>query len=378
GFWSYKTGAFFFLLSRTLGAALRRYIVASVLQLTVFDSMGVPFWLSVLLTVLLIWVYTFRGGMKTIIWTDTFQTLAMLVCVGSTIILISQDLNLSFDGLVKTIDESKYSKVFFWDFKDSKYFFKQFLSGAFITIVMTGLDQDMMQKNLSCRNIGEAQKNMFTFSIILVLVNIFFLSLGALLYIYADTKGIALPANGDDVFPFLAMKHFSLIASITFIVGIVAITYASADSALTALTTSFCVDFLGFAKRDEHQRVRYRYMVHLGFSFLLMLVIIIFRIINDQSVIKAVFTVAGYTYGPLLGLYTFGLFTKLGLKDKWVPLVCFMGPVLTYIISRNSVEYLWGYEFGFEVLMLNGLITFLGLLIISSRRQPQAELAPLA
>jgi Na+/proline symporter len=301
GYWSYKTGSFFFLLSRTIGAALRLYVVAGVLQLAVYEALGIPFWLNVLITILLIWVYTFRGGMKTIIWTDTFQTLAMLICVGTTIILISQDLHLSFNGMVDTITNSKYSQTFFWDPKDGKYFLKQFFSGAFITIVMTGLDQDMMQKNLSCKNIGDAQKNMFWFSVILVMVNIFFLALGALLYIYANQKGINLPTKGDDVFPFLALNHFNIIASVAFIIGIVAITYASADSALTALTTSFCVDFLNFAKRDEHQRVRYRYMVHLGFSFLLMIVILIFRAINDQSVIAAVFKVAGYTYGPAAG-----------------------------------------------------------------------------
>lgn len=379
GYWSYKTGAFFFLLSRTIGAALRLYVVAGVLQLAVFDALGIPFWLNVAFTITLIWVYTFRGGMKTIIWTDTFQTLAMLICVGTSIVLISQDLNLSFQGMVNTIAESKYSQTFFWDVKDSKYFLKQFFSGAFITIVMTGLDQDMMQKNLSCKNIGEAQKNMFWFSIILVLVNIFFLALGALLYIYANQKGIQLPAKGDDVFPFLALNHFNVIASIAFIIGIVAITYASADSALTALTTSFCVDFLDFANRDEHQRVRYRYAVHLGFSFLLMLVILIFRVINDQSVIAAVFKVAGYTYGPLLGLYSFGLFTKRHLRDKWVPLVCVVCPILTYITNANSKEWLFGYEFGFEILMLNGFLTFMGLLFISSRRPDQVTtLMPVA
>ena len=303
----------------------------------------------------------------------------MLICVGTSIVLISSELNLSFDGMVNTITESKYSQTFFWDFKDSKYFLKQFLAGAFITIVMTGLDQDMMQKNLSCKNIGEAQKNMFWFSVILVLVNIFFLALGALLYIFADSKGIQLPAKGDDVFPFLALNHFNVLASVAFIVGIVAITYASADSALTALTTSFCVDFLNFSKRDEHQRVRYRYAVHLGFSFLLMLVIMIFRAFNDQSVIAAVFKVAGYTYGPLLGLYAFGLFTKRRLRDNWVPLVCFICPVLTYITNWNSKDWLYGYEFGFEILILNGFLTFMGLWFISSRHPEEVvALAPVA
>ena len=365
GYWSYKTGAFFFLLARTIGAALRLYVVAGVLQLAVFDALGVPFYVSVFITIALIWVYTFRGGMKTIIWTDTFQTLAMLICVGTSIVLIADELNLSLQSLVKTVEESSFSKVFFWDVKDSRYFMKQFFSGAFITIVMTGLDQDMMQKNLSCKNLGEAQKNMFTFSIILVLVNILFLSLGALLYIFAQAKGINLPAKGDDVFPFLALNYFPAFAAIAFILGIVAITYASADSALTALTTSFCVDFLDFKNRPETERQRLKFYVHIGFSLLLMLVIIIFKLINDESVVTAVFKIAGYTYGPLLGLYAFGLFIPRGLQDKLVPAVCFVAPILTFIININSKEWFWGYEFGFEILILNGFITIMGLLAIS-------------
>ena len=368
GYWSYKTGASFFLLARTIGAALRLYVVAGVMQLAVFDALGIPFWASVLITIVLIWIYTFRGGMKTIIWTDTFQTLAMLICVGTSLVLISQDLNLSFQGLINRIDNSAYSQVFFWDYKDSRYFIKQFFAGAFIAIVMTGLDQDMMQKNLSCKNIGEAQKNMFWFSIILVVVNILFLCLGALLYIYAQSKGIALPERGDDVFPFLALNYFSGFLGIVFILGIVAITYASADSALTALTTSFCVDFLDFSKRPEPERVRVRLMVHVGFSFLLMLVIIIFRVINDESVVTAVFKIAGYTYGPLLGLYAFGLFSKRQVRDNLVPVICILSPILTYIANVNSEDWFWGYEFGFEVLILNGFLTFMGLLAISRSR----------
>jgi Na+/proline symporter len=373
GFWSYKTGAFYFLLARTIGAALRLYLVAGVLQLAVFDALGVPFWASVLITIVLIWVYTYRGGMKTIIWTDTFQTLAMLVCVGTSIILISQELNLSFQGMVNTIDQSQYSKVFFWDYKDARYFMKQFFSGAFIAIVMTGLDQDMMQKNLSCKSLGDAQKNMFWFSIILVIVNILFLSLGALLYLFASAKGITLPAKGDDVFPFLALNYFSAFSGIVFILGIVAITYASADSALTALTTSFCVDFLEFDKRPEAERKRYRYIVHIGFSLLLMLVILIFRIINDESVVTAVFKIAGYTYGPLLGLYAFGVFFRRGVRDSLVPVVCFLAPLITYLININSKDWFWGYEFGFEVLILNGILTMLGLFSISTTQKTYLE-----
>ncbi|HEY4652773.1 MAG TPA: sodium:solute symporter [Pontibacter sp.] len=375
GYWSYKTGAAFFLLSRTLGASIRLFLVAGVLQLAVFDDLGIPFAVSVIITILLIWVYTFRGGMKTIIWTDTFQTTAMLIAVVTTIWLISDELNLGFQGLIDRVQASEYSQVFFWEVNDSKYFLKQFFSGAFIAIVMTGLDQDMMQKNLSCKNIGEAQKNMFWFSIILVFVNLLFLTLGALLYIYAGSKGIDLPAKGDDVFPFLALNHFTPFLGIVFILGIIAITYASADSALTALTTSFCVDFLNFSERSEHERVRLRYIVHFGVSVVMVLVIIAFDVLNSESVITAVFKVAGYTYGPLLGLYTFGLYTKRAIRDKFVPAICIIAPILTYIISANSVEWLYGYEFGFEVLILNGLLTFIGLFAISSGRIDDLELA---
>ncbi|MCJ8165377.1 sodium:solute symporter [Pontibacter sp. E15-1] len=375
GYWSYKTGAGFFLLSRTLGAAIRLFLVAGVLQLAVFDDLGVPFAVSVIITIALIWVYTFRGGMKTIIWTDTFQTTAMLLAVGTSIWLISDELNLGFQSMVTTISESDYSQVFFWDVKDSRYFLKQFFSGAFIAIVMTGLDQDMMQKNLSCKNIGEAQKNMFWFSIILVFVNILFLSLGALLYLYANAKGIALPAKGDDLFPFLALGYFPHVVGVVFILGIIAITYASADSALTALTTSFCVDFLNFKDRSEHERVRLRYIVHVGFSVLLVLVILAFDVLNSDNVVTAVFKVAGYTYGPLLGLYSFGLYTKRAVRDRFVPGICLIAPMLTYIISYNSVDWFWGYEFGFEVLILNGFLTFMGLIAVSSGKVGELELA---
>ncbi len=375
GYWSYKTGAGFFLLSRTLGAAIRLFLVAGVLQLAVFDDLGVPFTVSVIITIALIWVYTFRGGMKTIIWTDTFQTTAMLLAVGTSIWLISEELNLGFQSMVTTISESDYSQVFFWDVKDSRYFLKQFFSGAFIAIVMTGLDQDMMQKNLSCKNIGEAQKNMFWFSIILVFVNILFLSLGALLYLYANAKGISLPEKGDNLFPLLALNYFPHAVGVVFILGIIAITYASADSALTALTTSFCVDFLNFKERSEHERVRLRYIVHIGFSVLLVLVILAFDILNSDNVVTAVFKVAGYTYGPLLGLYSFGLYTKWTVRDRFVPAICLIAPLLTYIISYNSVDWFWGYEFGFEVLILNGFLTFAGLMAVSSGKIEELELA---
>ncbi|PKV63261.1 sodium:solute symporter [Pontibacter ramchanderi] len=373
GFWSYKTGAAFFLLSRTLSTAIRLLLVASVLQLAVFNEIGVPFAVTVAVTILLIWVYTFRSGMKTIIWTDTFQTAAMLTAIGISIWVVADELNLGFQGMVNTITASDYSQIFNWDFKDNGYFIKQFFSGAFITIAMTGLDQDMMQKNLSCKNIGEAKKNMYWFSLILTMIFVLLLVLGALLYLYAGAKGITLPERGDDVFPYLALNHFPPVVGIAFILGIIAIAYASADSALTSLTTSFCVDFLNFKDKSEQERVRLRYIVHIAFSLLLGLVIIAVNAVNSQSLIATVLQVAGYTYGPLLGLYSFGLFTRRQVRDRFVPAICLAAPVLTYIISANSAAWFNGYQFGFEVLILNGLLTFVGLWAVSVKDTPLPE-----
>lgn len=365
GFWSYKTGAFFFLLSKIVGAGFRLFLVAGVLQLALFDAWNVPFWATVMITIVLIWLYTFRGGIKTIVWTDTLQTLFMLAAVVISIYLIKDELNLTFGGLVDTVRESPYSQIFFWDWQTGKNFFKQFFSGAFIAIVMTGLDQDMMQKNLTIRSLGDAQKNMFTFSVVLVFVNFLFLSLGVLLYAFIEAKGIAMPLRSDDLYPMLAMTEFSIFAGTVFILGIIAAAYSSADSALTGLTTSFCVDFLNFADKKEDIKEKTRIGVHITFSFILFLTILVFNAINDQSVISAVFTAAGYTYGPLLGLYSFGMFTKRPVRDRWVPLVCVLAPLISYFISMNSEEYMNGYKFGFEILIVNGLLTFLGLLALS-------------
>ena len=361
---SYKTGAWFFLLSRVIGASFRLYLVASVLQLTVFDSLNIPFYITVILTILLIWLYTFKGGIKTIIWTDTLQTLFMLTAVGFSVYYISQSMNLNFNSLIETVQKSDYSQVFFFDdWKDKRFFFKQFLAGAFITIVMTGLDQDMMQKNLSCKNIGEAKKNMYWFSAVLIPVNLLFLSLGALLFIFAQQNGISIPKQTDDLFPLIASSGLLPPAlTVLFILGLIAAAYSSADSALTALTTSFSVDILDIEKRkDKKERQRIRKQSHIAFSVVLIIVILIFRAINDQNVISAIFTVAGYTYGPLLGLYAFGLFTKYKVYDKYVWVVAVASPILTYIINTYSEKLLWGYKFGFELLIVNGAITFLGL-----------------
>ena len=362
---SYKTGASFFLLSRVIGASLRLYIVANVLQMAIMDSWGVPYIVTVLMTVILIWVYTFRSGIKTIIWTDTLQTLFMLTAVGTSIYLISDELNLGFSSLITTISNSEYSQVFFW--QDELHFFKQFFAGIFIAIVMTGLDQDMMQKNLSCRTQKDAQKNLYWFSGALVLVNLIFLSLGALLYIYANEKGIT--ATKDELFPVIALNGgLGVGVGLVFILGLIAAAYSSADSALTSLTTSFCVDILDFEKDGEQEKqIKTRKMIHLMFSFILVVVIMLIKSMNDDSVIDSLFKLAGFTYGPLLGLYAFGMITKFKVKDKFVPIACLLSPFITYYIGENS-EAWFNYKFSFELLILNGLITFTGLYLLKTNK----------
>jgi Na+/proline symporter len=369
-FWSYKTGAFFFLISRTLGSALRLYLAATVLQLFLFDAWHVPFFVTVATTLILIWVYTFRGGVKTIVYTDAFQTLFLVSAVCITVWQVSSELGLSFGELVSTIKSSSYSKMFYVDDPNSTLFFvKQFLGGAFITITMTGMDQEIMQKNLTCKTLGDAQKNMFWFSLILVVVNLLFLTLGALLYLYSTKNNLAIPASTDELFPMLALNKFSLIVGIFFLLGITASSYASADSALAGLTTSFCIDFLNFKDKPESVKQRQKFIVHIGFSVLFLVIIVVFKEINERSVIDAVLNVAGYTYGPLLGLFTFGVFTKYKVRDKLVPFICILSPILSYVISSNSEKFLGGYKFGLEILLLNGIITFLGLLITAYKSE---------
>ncbi len=367
GVYSYKTGSSFFLLSRIIGASFRLFLVANVLQITVFNNLNIPFVITVVITILLIWLYTFKGGIKTIIWTDSLQTLFMLVAVGVSIVLISKQLDFDFKTVFNTVVESKHSKLFYFnDFKNANYFFKQFFAGAFIAVVMTGLDQDMMQKNLSCKNIGEAKKNMYWFSITLIPVNLMFMSLGVLLVVFAHKNGIALPERTDDLFPIIATQgYLSPIVTIFFIIGLIAAAYSSADSALTALTTSFTVDILNVKDKTESELKKIRKKVHIGVSIVLLIVILIFNAINNESVISAIFKVAGYTYGPLLGMYAFGLFTKYNTRDKLVPVVAILSPVICYFLSHYSEILFNGYSFGFELLILNGVITFLGLFLLA-------------
>ncbi|MBO6881786.1 sodium:solute symporter [Winogradskyella sp.] len=366
---SYKTGSIAFLISRTVGAAFRLFLVAKVLQLLVFDLFDVPFAITVIITIALIWLYTFRGGIKTIIFTDTLQTLFMLVSVVVTIVFLASALDLnSISAVVDNTMGNNLSKTFFFeDGNDPQYFWKSFLSGIFITITMTGLDQDMMQKNLTCKNLKDAQKNMVSFSIVLIFVNMLFMVLGLMLTQYAEINGIT--AKKDDLFPTIAMlPQIGVVTSAFFLLGLIAAAYSSADSALTSLTTSFCIDIVEIENKKEAERKQIRKRVHIGFSIVLILVILLFDIIfTDVSVIWELFKAAGYTYGPLLGLFAFGLLTKFQIKDRLVWVIAIISPLISYILNMYSKELFNGYEIGFEILIINGLFMFIGLLLIKSK-----------
>ena len=367
---THKTGALFFMLSRIIGASFRLFLVALVFETIFADIIPIPFFVIVLITILLIWVYTFRGGIKTIVVTDVIQTVSMLTAVVLTIFGICSYLGIGISDVPAQISEAGLGKWFYFEsgWSDPNNFFKQFISGAFIAIVMTGLDQDMMQKNLTCRTLKEAQKNIYLFSIILVIANILILTMGAMLYVFASKQGIAIPEKTDQLYPLLAIKHLGPLVSISFIIGIMAAAYSSADSALTSLTTSFCVDILGFEKSSdsEESKKRTRLMVHIGFSLILFFVIILFDLINNQAVINGLFTAAGYTYGPILGLFCFGMFTKKNFPDQWAPVICIIAPILTFLINSNSEFLFGGLKLGFLIVVVNGLITFLGLLLFST------------
>ncbi|MGD2035186.1 MAG: sodium:solute symporter [Bacteroidales bacterium] len=367
---SYKTGSVFFLISRIIGASFRLFIVANVLQITVFDKLRIPFILTILITLVFIYIYTFRGGIKTIVWTDTLQTLFMLSAVIVSIFFIARDLNLDLKGLVSVIANDDRSKVFnFTDWRHGSFFVKQFLSGAFITIVMTGLDQDMMQKNLSCRSLKEAQKNMYWYSGMLVPVNILFLSLGILLVRFSTVNEIPVPKYTDNLFPLLATSEFMpAFLGITFMLGLIAAAYSSADSAITALTTSVTIDLFDAENLAEEKLRKLRWTIHVIVSLIIGIVIFIFRMVNNEAVISTLFKAAGYTYGPLLGMYAFGLFTNLKLRDKWVPVIAIMAPFISFLVKIIMERAINNYQASYEILVLNGIITFMGLWLIANGR----------
>jgi len=371
GFVSHKTGAFFFFVSRVLGAAFRLYLVAIVLQQFIFDEWNVPFEITVVISILLIWIYTFRGGIKTIVWTDTLQTLFMITAVILSIYFITDSLGWTFSEFLASEELKSYSTIFNTDsILDKSYFLKSFFGGVFITICMTGLDQDMMQKNLTCKSLKDAQKNMLSFSLVLTLVTFLFLLLGALLFIYAKRNNIEMPLldgnpKTDLLFPEIALNGgLGITLGITFILGLVAAAYSSADSALTSLTTSFCVDILDMTQKSEKEQKSIRKKTHIGMSVLLVLVIISFKYILNSNVIDSLLTVAGYTYGPLLGLFAFGIFTDYKIKDKFVWIVALASVIIVFMLGKIPAEDLGGYVIGYELLPLNGLLTFLGLILI--------------
>lgn len=366
---SYTTGAVFFLISRIVGASFRLYLVANILQLLVFDALHIPFWFTVVITILLIWVYTFRSGIKTIVWTDTLQTFFMLSAMGICIYALMEGLEWDMGTLWEALKERPETRIFFFDdIKSGQYFWKQFFSGAFIAIVMTGLDQDMMQKNLSCINVKDAQKNMFWFTVVLVIVKFIFLTLGFLLLVYAKQNGI--DAHKDALFPTVVMlPEMGIYVGGLFILGLIAAAYSSADSALTSLTTSVAVDLY---KMETHtnkaEDILLRKKIHLVLSGVLVLVILVFKyLIADASVVAKIFTFAGFTYGPLLGLYAYGLLTQWKIKDRWVAVVAFIAPVASYICSVG-LSHFFSFELGFFILVLNGALTFLGLVLIRAQK----------
>ena len=365
---SHKTGAIFFIISRTLGATARLYLVINVLQIYILNAMGVPFWLTALVILVMILLYTFKGGVKTIVWTDTLQTTFMLIGLVVCVVFIMSHLHLSFVETMKSLSAHGFTRIFNFQLNSSGFFIKQILGGAFITIAMTGLDQEMMQKNISVKNLRDSQKNMMTFSFIIVFVNFLFLLLGGLLYLFAAEKGIAV--KGDDLFPTISLQYLPGIVSIIFIIGLISALFPSADGAITALTSSCCIDILGLKKREdwtEEKRMRTRKAVHISFAILFMICVMVFKWIDNKSIINVILKVAGYTYGPLLGLFAFGILTRRTLKEKLVPLICLAAPLLCFFLDKFQFLLLGKFQIGIELLLLNGMLTFLGLLMISKK-----------
>ena len=373
GISSHKTGASFFIVSRVIGASFRLYLVTMVLHDFIFSYYGLPFWLTTLISLMLIWSYTVKGGIKTIIWTDTLQTFFMIAAILIALFSIASSLNLDFPGVVTTVTSHDYSRIFFFEggWSDKNNFYKQFLAGALIAVVMTGLDQDMMQKNLSCKNLKDSQKNIRWFFVVLVMVNIVIMCLGVLLYVFANQQGIDLPVDSDGklitdkVFPSIALNHMPAYLGVVFLVGVLAAAYSSADSALTSLTTSYCLDIKSEINTPKKQRM----VIHFGFTVVLFVTIVVFKYTMNASAISGLLTLAGYTYGPLLGLFSFGMLTKRKVQDKYVPAIAILSPIITFVLNKYSQELFSGYQFGFEVLLINGLIMFFGLLLLSANKK---------
>lgn len=377
GIVAHRTGAWLFFVAKIASASLRAFVICVVLQGLLYDHYNIPFWANVAIMMALVWLYTRRGGVKSVVWVEMVKTLIMSASIILAIIFIIREMGFNLDEATRAIADSDYSQTLFTENPlDRRYFWKQFVAGIFLVVAMTGLDQDMMQKNLTCKSLRDAQKNVLTSSFFFVVVNVLFMSLGAALIYYAQETGLQLPTNAngvvvnDKIFPTVAFSLDKL-TSIVFMIGLIAAGYSSADGTLTALTTTFCFDFLHFDKNDrisEEQKTRYRKFIHVGFALLYLLVIIMFRPFHNESLIDKIFEIAGYTYGPLLGLYTFGLFVKNRKpNDKYVPIVAIASPIISYILNLYSKEIFFGYQFGFEILIVNGLLTFVALMIISKK-----------
>ncbi|MBN2327111.1 MAG: sodium:solute symporter [Candidatus Omnitrophica bacterium] len=367
GFWAYKTGAASFFIAQSVTSAFKLYLMATVLQISFFDAYRIPFQATVLITILLIWLYTFRSGIKTIVYTDILQTVFLLLSVAISIYVIGRELNLSAAGHWRNLVDCSRSTMFHWDWSSKQNFFKYIFTGAFMTVVTNGLDQSMMQKHLTCKTLRESQKNMFWFSVMLLFANLFILYLGLLLVQFAQFQGIPIPDNKDDLYPLLAIHHLNFAAGLFFLIGASAAAYSSSDSALTALTTSFCIDFLGFSKRDQ-DNIRKRNMIHLGVALYLYVLILLFHQVKNESIISAFIRASGYTYGPLLGLYILGVYTNVRIKGFAVPCIAVLSPAVSYLVYLNSEKWLWGYQFGYEILLLNAALTILGLVAFREKK----------
>lgn len=366
GIASYRTGAWFFFISKMLGASVRIFLVVLTMQLLVFSPLGIPFIFNVLMTMLLVWLYTFFGGVKSMIWTDILKTFCLVVSVGLCIYYIANGLDLDLGGVVQTIRSSDMSQVFFTeDVNDRRFFWKQFLAGIFIVIATNGLDQDMMQRNLSCKNHTESRKNMVTSMLFQFVIIALFLTLGLLLYTYAAHEGVALPAKSDELFPMLATNgYFPTMVGVLFIIGLISAAYSAAGSALTALTTSFTIDILDGHKKDEHSLSRLRRTVHICMATVMGICIYIFNAVNNTSVIDATYILASYTYGPILGLFAFGMLVKRPVRDRFIPVVAILAPIISFVFDHNSEIWFGGYKFGYEILLLNALLTMVGLSLL--------------
>jgi Na+/proline symporter len=378
GFRSYKTGASFFILSRTLGATARLYLVVRILQDAILSTPGfrIPFWATTAIILLMILLYTYEGGVKTIVWTDTLQTTCMLAGLVICVVYILDKMGMSFGDSLSQMQEKGYSKIFFTDANSKLFFLKQILAGAFITVTMTGMDQEMMQKNISVRTLKDSQKNVITLSLILLGVILLFLFLGGLLYLYAGGQHVA--ATGDKLFPEIALHHMPPAVSVIFIIALISALFPSADGAITALTSSFCIDILGLKRREDWsdaERKKIRQRTHLVFALIFLLFVMVFYWINSPSMIGVILKVAAYTYGPLLGLFSFGILTKRSVRDKLVPIVCIAAPLICYLIDRFQKDIFGNYEIGLELLIINGLLTFLGLFLISSPIKEESSAA---